>query len=149
MSAIPALCVGMIGANFMGRAHSNAWRQAPRFFDLPADIRLHTICARSPASLEKARADLGWEHASTDWRAVIADPAIDIVDICTPNDPHAAIAIAAAHHGNAILCEKPLALRISSAPLSRRKVSTPPSPMACKMKKSSPPLPKAPKNGSG
>ncbi len=115
MSARRTLSVGMIGSNFMGRTHSNAWRQAPRFFDLPADIRMHTICARSAAPLEKARAQLGWEHASTDWRAVVADPAIDIIDICTPNDSHAEIAIAAARNGKAILCEKPLGLNVSQA----------------------------------
>jgi predicted dehydrogenase len=110
MPAKTSLSVAMIGHNFMGKAHSNAWRQAPRFFDLPAAIRLHTICGRSSASVEKARARLGWENASTDWRAVVANPEIDIIDICTPNDSHAEIAIAAAQHGKAILCEKPLAL---------------------------------------
>jgi predicted dehydrogenase len=112
MSSKKVLSVGMIGYNFMGKAHSNAWRQAPRFFDLPADVRLHTICGRSAASVEKARVQLGWEEASTDWRAVVSDPEIDIVDICTPNDSHAEIAIEAARHGKAILCEKPLALNV-------------------------------------
>jgi len=109
------LRVGMIGHQFMGKAHSNAWRQAPRFFDLPAGLRLHTLCGRNPASVEKARAQLGWENASTDWRAVVADPDIDIIDICTPNDSHAEIAIAAAQHRKAILCEKPLALDVPQA----------------------------------
>jgi len=109
------LNVGMIGHNFMGKAHSNAWRQAPRFFDLPADIRLHTLCGRSADSAETARQQLGWEHASTDWRAVVSDPAIDIIDICTPNDSHAEIAIAAAHRRKAILCEKPLAVDLHQA----------------------------------
>jgi predicted dehydrogenase len=107
------LNVGMIGYNFMGKAHSNAWRQAPRFFDLPADVHLHTICGRNAKSVEAARAQLGWEKASTDWKAVVADPEIDIVDICTPNDSHHEIAIAAARHGKAILCEKPLAMDVA------------------------------------
>lgn len=107
------LNVGMIGYNFMGKAHSNAWRQAPRFFDLPADVHLHTICGRNTKSVEAARARLGWEKASTDWKAVVADPEIDIVDICTPNDSHHEIAIAAARHGKAILCEKPLAMDVA------------------------------------
>jgi len=115
MSAKPALSVGMIGCNFMGKAHSNAWRQAPRFFDLPAEVRLHTICARSADSVEKARVQFGWDHAVTDWRDIVSDPSIDIVDICTPNDSHAEIAIAAAQHGKAILCEKPLALNVTQA----------------------------------
>jgi predicted dehydrogenase len=109
------LRVGMIGAKFMGKAHSNAWRQAPRFFDLPADVHLDTVCARSPQDVEKARQQFGWENAATDWRAVVANPAIDVIDICTPNDSHAEIAIAAARAGKAILCEKPLALNVRQA----------------------------------
>jgi predicted dehydrogenase len=115
MSSRQTLRVGMIGHNFMGKAHSNAWRQAPRFFDLPAGIRLHTICGRTAGSVEKARQNLGWEKAATDWRAVVSDPDIDIIDICTPNDSHAEIAIAAARNGKAILCEKPLALNVREA----------------------------------
>ncbi len=107
------LNVGMIGYNFMGKAHSNAWRQAGKFFDLPAKIRLKTICGRTAASVEQAREQLGWETASTDWRAVLADPEIDIVDITTPNDSHAEIAIAAAQAGKAILCEKPLGMDVA------------------------------------
>ena len=107
------LTVGMIGYNFMGRAHSNAWRQAPRFFDLPADIRLKTLCGRSQNRVQLASKNLGWEKAVTDWRDVIADPEIDIVDITTPNDTHAEIAIAAAEAGKAILCEKPLGLDLT------------------------------------
>ncbi len=107
--------VGMIGYNFMGQAHSNAWRQAGRFFDLPGTPVLHTICGRNAAKTEAAREKLGWDKASTDWRQVINDPDIDIVDICTPNDSHAEIAIAAAKAGKHILCEKPLALDVAQA----------------------------------
>lgn len=107
------LNIGMIGYNFMGKAHSNAWRQAPRFFDLPADVRLHTICGRTPKSVEAARDQLGWEKAATDWRAVVSDPEIDVVDVCTPNDSHCEIVLEAAKHGKAILCEKPLAMDVS------------------------------------
>ncbi len=107
------LNIGMIGYNFMGKAHSNAWRQAGKFFDLPADINLHTICGRTPKSVEAARQQLGWEKASTDWRAVVADPEIDVVDICTPNDSHCEIALEAARHGKAILCEKPLGMDVA------------------------------------
>jgi len=104
------LNVGLIGHSFMGKAHSNAWRQAPRFFDLPAGVCLHTICGRNPATTRAAAARFGWGKVSTDWRAVVSDPGIDIIDICTPNDSHAEIAIEAARHGKAILCEKPLAM---------------------------------------
>jgi predicted dehydrogenase len=115
MTSKKILRVGMIGYNFMGKAHSNAWRQAPRFFDLPAEVRLHTICGRSAAGVEKARGQLGWERASTDWRAVVSDPEIDVVDICTPNDSHAEIAMEAARQGKAILCEKTLAMDVKQA----------------------------------
>lgn len=106
------LRVGMIGYRFMGKAHSNAWRQAPHFFPLKAKVELHTICGRDPKGVEAARDQLGWVNASTDWEAVINNPAIDIIDINTPNDSHAEIAIAAARAGKHILCEKPLALNV-------------------------------------
>ena len=109
------LRVGLIGYNFMGKAHSNAWRQAPRFFDLPAKVELHTICGRDATKVAAAAENLGWSHSTTDWRTVVADPEIDIVDICTPNDTHAEIAIEAARNGKAILCEKPLARSVAEA----------------------------------
>src|SRR5262245_34760724 len=93
------LRVGMIGYRFMGKAHSNAWRQAPHFFPLKAGVEMHTICGRDPKAVKAAQKALGWERASTDWRAVIKDPEIDIVDINTPNDSHAQIAVAAARAG--------------------------------------------------
>jgi len=103
----------MIGYRFMGKAHSNAWRQAPRFFNLPADVEMNTIVGRDPKSLEEARVQLGWKNASTDWKAVVNSPDIDIIDINTPNDSHAEIAIAAAKAGKHILCDKPLALNVA------------------------------------
>jgi predicted dehydrogenase len=109
------LSIALIGTKFMGRAHSNAWRQAPHFFDLPARIRMAVICGRDPVFTRRAAKILGWESSSADWETVVADPGIDIVDICTPNNSHAEIAIAAAHHGKAILCEKPLACTVSEA----------------------------------
>ncbi|MGA3172437.1 MAG: Gfo/Idh/MocA family oxidoreductase [Chthoniobacteraceae bacterium] len=115
MTPRKTLRIGMIGYEFMGKAHSNGWRQVGRFFDLPADVQLRTICGRSAAPLERARVKFGWDQSSTDWRAVVADPDIDIVDICTPNDSHAEIAIEAARHGKAVICEKPLALDVPQA----------------------------------
>jgi predicted dehydrogenase len=109
------LRVGMIGYRFMGRAHSNAWRQAPRFFPLKAHVELHTVCGRDAQAVQSARAQLGWEHATTDWREVVENPLIDVVDINTPNDSHAEIAIAAARNGKHVLCEKPLALNVRQA----------------------------------
>jgi predicted dehydrogenase len=114
--AAKTLNVGMIGYNFMGKAHSNAWRQVNRFFpDLPGKVHLSTICGRNQAAVERARDVLGWEKAATDWRQVVEDPSIDIIDITTPNDTHAEIAIAAAQAGKAILCEKPLARTVEEA----------------------------------
>ena len=107
------LRVGLIGYNFMGKAHSNAWRQAGRFFDLPAEIEMRTLCGRSPAGVNAAAANLGWGRTSTDWREVVSDPEIDIVDICTPNDCHYEIAVEAAKQGKAVLCEKPLAMTVA------------------------------------
>jgi predicted dehydrogenase len=78
-------------------------------------VELATICGRNPVEVEKARVTFGWQSAATDWRAVIADPAIDIIDITTPNDTHAEIAIVAAKAGKAVLCEKPLARTLAEA----------------------------------
>jgi len=105
----------MVGYRFMGKAHSNAWRQAPHFFPLKAHVELHTLCGRNSAGVQAARAQLGWQNAATDWREVIESPLIDIVDICTTNDAHAEIAIAAARAGKHVLCEKPLALNVKQA----------------------------------
>ncbi|MBG86892.1 MAG: dehydrogenase [Verrucomicrobiales bacterium] len=110
------LRIGMIGYKFMGKAHSNAWRQVNRFFpDLPAQVELDTICGRNEKAVEAARKSLGWKRAETDWRAVVDDPSINVIDINTPNDTHAEIAIAAAKSGKAILCEKPLARGVGEA----------------------------------
>lgn len=109
------LRVGMIGYGFMGKAHSNAWRQAPYFFPLKAKIELHTICGRRAAGVQAARIQMGWQFAATDWREVVESPLIEVVDINTPNDSHCEIAVAAAKAGKHVLCEKPLALNVKQA----------------------------------
>ena len=109
------LRVGLIGYRFMGRAHSNAWRQAPRFFNLKANVELHTLCGRHAAGVQAARAQLGWQKAATDWQEVVESPLIDIVDIVTPTNFHAEMAIAAVKNGKHVLCEKPLALNVKQA----------------------------------
>src|SRR5580765_5522867 len=109
------LRVGMIGYGFMGKAHSNAWRQAPHFFPLKAKIEMHTICGRDRARVESARGQLRWQFAATDWEEVVESPLIDIVDIRTSNVSHTEIALAAARAGKHILCEKPLALTAGDA----------------------------------
>lgn len=113
MPAPASLRIGMIGYNFMGKAHSNAWRQVGRFFDLPVTAEMRTICGRNAEKVARARDRFGWQNACTDWRDVVADPAIDIIDIATPNNTHAEIAIAAARAGKAVLCEKPLAVSVA------------------------------------
>lgn len=104
--------VGLIGYRFMGRAHSNAWRQAPRFFPLKANVEMHTICGRNATGVSAARAQLGWQNSTTDWREIVDSPLIDIVDISTPTDSHAEIAIAALKNGKHVLCEKPMGLNL-------------------------------------
>jgi len=106
------LRVGLIGYKFMGRAHSNAWRQAPKFFNLKANIEMHTICGRDTAAVQAARAHLGWQFATTDWREIVESPLIDIVDIATPTFTHAEIAMAALKNGKHVLCEKPMGMNL-------------------------------------
>jgi predicted dehydrogenase len=107
--------IGMVGYKFMGRTHSNAWRQAARFFDVPLEPVLHTLCGRNPDAVRAAADQLGWGHIATDWRELIDNPAIDIIDVSTANDTHAEISIAAARAGKAVLCEKPLARTVAEA----------------------------------
>jgi predicted dehydrogenase len=109
------LNIGMIGYKFMGRAHSNAWAQADKFFDLKARPVLKVICGRDKSGVTNACTRWGWNQFVTDWHEVVEDATIDIVDINTPNDTHAEIAIAAAKAGKAVLCEKPLALDVKQA----------------------------------
>ncbi len=111
----PRVRVAMVGYGFMGAAHSQGWRVAPRFFDLDADPELSVIVGRDGERVEQAREKFGWLRAETDWRRVIDDPAIDIVDICSPGDSHAEIAIAALDAGKHVLCEKPLANTVDEA----------------------------------
>lgn len=109
------LRVGMVGYRFMGKAHSNAWRQAPRFFSLKAHVEMHMICGRNAAGVQAARLQFGWQNSSTDWREIVESPLIDIVDIVTPTDSHAEIALAALQNGKHVICEKPLALNVKQA----------------------------------
>jgi predicted dehydrogenase len=111
----PKLRVAMIGYQFMGRAHANAWRQAGRFFELPAEVELAVLCGRTRGAVESAAAKLGFAEAATDWEEVVHRPDVDVVDICTPGDSHAEIAIHAAGAGKAVLCEKPLANDVADA----------------------------------
>jgi predicted dehydrogenase len=104
------LNIGMIGYGFMGRAHSNAYRKVNNFFDLAYRPVLKAACARNLANVKPFADKWGYESIETDWRKLIERKDIDLVDICTPNNTHAEIAIAAAQAGKMILCEKPLAM---------------------------------------
>ena len=109
------LNVGMIGYKFMGKTHSNAWRQVDKFFPVAARPVLHTICGRDKKGVTAAAKKFGWSHAVTRWQDVVANPEIDVLDINTANDTHAEISIAAAKAGQHVLCEKPLALNVREA----------------------------------
>ncbi|HET9008479.1 MAG TPA: Gfo/Idh/MocA family oxidoreductase, partial [Actinomycetes bacterium] len=98
-----------------GNAHSQAWRTAPHFFDLPLTPVLKVVCGRDADRAAEAAEKLGWQESSDDWRAVIARDDIHVVDICTPGDSHAEIAIAALAAGKHVLCEKPLANTVEEA----------------------------------
>jgi len=104
------LNIGMIGYGFMGRAHSNAYSQVNHFFDLQYRPVLKAICARDEAKAKAFAATWGYESVETDWRKLIARKDIDAIDICTPNNMHREIALAAAAAGKTILCEKPLSM---------------------------------------
>lgn len=113
--AKPTINVCLIGQKFMGRAHSNAYKQAANFFELPVDPALHTIVARDLPSLETFAANWGWANATTDWKAAVADPAIGLVDVTTPNNKHLDFVVAALEAGKHVACEKPLAATLSDA----------------------------------
>ena len=104
------LNIGMIGYGFMGRAHSNAYSKVNHFFDLQYRPVLKAICARDEAKAKAFAATWGYESVETDWRKLIARKDIDAIDICTPNNMHSEIALAAAAADKTILCEKPLAM---------------------------------------
>jgi predicted dehydrogenase len=107
--------VGMVGYKFMGKAHSHAYHDVARFFDLTAEPAMVALCGRDEAAVRAAAARFGWQGHETDWRRLVARPDIDLVDIGTPNNMHAEIAIAAAEHGKHVLCEKPLAMDLDQA----------------------------------
>jgi predicted dehydrogenase len=104
------LNIGLIGYGFMGRAHSNAFRKAGNFFDLPYRPVLKAVCGRDQGKVRAFAGTWGYESVETDWRKLIDRPDIDVVDIACPNDMHREIALAAAKAGKMILCEKPLAM---------------------------------------
>jgi predicted dehydrogenase len=110
-----SLRVAMIGYGFMGAAHSQGWRTAHRVFDLPAEPEMAVLVGRNAAAVDQAARKWGWAESATDWWKVVARDDIDVVDIVTPGDSHAEIAIAALEAGKHVLCEKPLANTVEEA----------------------------------
>ena len=110
-----AVNVCLIGHKFMGRTHSNAYLKVGKFFDLPVLPVMHTIVGRNKPELEEFAARWGWQHTSTEWKEAIKNPEISLVDIGTPNNMHAEMAIAALEAGKHVACEKPLAGNLAEA----------------------------------
>ena len=103
-----SLNIGLVGYGFMGRTHSNAFHQAPHFFDLPRTPVLKAVAARNEARVKAFADNWGYESYVTDWRDLVNRKDIDVIDIAAPNDVHHDIAIAAARAGKMVMCEKPL-----------------------------------------
>jgi predicted dehydrogenase len=111
----PVIGVGMVGHAFMGRVHSQAWRSVSAFFDLPVVPSMAVLGGRSPERTAEAARRLGWAAAETDWKRLVERDDVQIVDVCTPGDSHAEIAIAALAAGKHVMCEKPLANTVAEA----------------------------------
>src|SRR5690606_17852074 len=106
--------IGLIGCGFMGRTHSNGYNRIRNFFpELQVLPELKAVCSRNADNVKAFAEQWGYESYETDWRKIIERDDIDAVDICTPNDTHAEIAIAAAEKGKMVLCEKPLARTVA------------------------------------
>jgi predicted dehydrogenase len=101
--------VALIGYKFMGRAHSNAYRQVTRFFDVDPVPRMRVICGRDEGGVRAAAAQLGWDEYATDYRAVVTRDDVGLVDVSSPGDSHKEMTLAALAAGKHVLCEKPLA----------------------------------------
>ncbi|MDX3094664.1 Gfo/Idh/MocA family oxidoreductase [Streptomyces sp. ME01-24h] len=114
-AASPALGIGMVGYAFMGATHSHAWRTVGHVFDLPMRPVLAAIGGRDAGAVRAAAARHGWAAAETDWRALVHRDDVHVVDVCTPGDSHAEIAVAALEAGKHVLCEKPLANSVAEA----------------------------------
>ncbi|SVD66569.1 uncharacterized protein METZ01_LOCUS419423, partial [marine metagenome] len=108
--------VGLIGYSFMGKAHSHAYKDMPFFFPEAAGVPvMKAICGRNRANVKDAANTFGWDEYETNWKDLIARNDIDMIDISTPGDSHAEIAIAAAEAGKHVFCEKPLANNLEEA----------------------------------
>jgi predicted dehydrogenase len=106
------LNIGMVGCGFMGRAHSNAYHRVNQFFDVAYRPVLKALAVTTKERGEEFARRWGWQRVESDWRKMVEAPDIDLIDICSPNNTHHAIALAAAARGKIILCEKPLAMNL-------------------------------------
>src|SRR5918994_573665 len=107
--------VCLIGQKFMGRTHSNAFLKVGKFFDVPVEPVMHTICGRNQAELKEFQERWGWRNSSTDWERAVRSDEIGLVDVGTPNHLHAEMSIAALEAGKHVACEKPLAGTLADA----------------------------------
>ena len=107
--------IGLVGYAFMGQAHSQAWRSVHRFFEVPLIPRMAALCGRDRDAAGAAAARLGWSAVETDWRELVRRDDVQLVDVCTPGDSHAEIALAALAAGKHVLCEKPLSNSVAEA----------------------------------
>ncbi len=110
-----SLGVGMVGYAFMGAAHSQAWRNAPAFFDLPVHPAMNVLCGRDTSAAGETARRFGWGAVVSDWKELLRRDDVQLVDVCTPGDTHAEISIAALEAGRHVLCEKPLANSVAEA----------------------------------
>ncbi len=111
----------MIGYGFMGKAHSNAHKKVGHFFPSQYQPVLQVLCARDPARAKAFADTWGYKHVVSDWREAVMRDDVDAVDICTPNNLHCEIAIAAANAGKMVLCEKPLSMDNGWLPPSKKR----------------------------
>jgi predicted dehydrogenase len=107
--------IGLIGSKFMGRAHSNAWLNVGRFFPNAGAGNMHTVAARNTDEVAEFASQWGWTHSTSDWRTMLDNPDIDLIDVATPNHVHAEQSIAALEAGKNVVCEKPLAGTLADA----------------------------------
>lgn len=107
--------IGIVGTQFMGRAHSNAWMDVDKFYDLPVRPVMRAACDNVAENLQSFCQRFGWQSQETDWRQLVARDDIDVIDICTSNNAHMPIAVAAAQAGKHIICEKPVAMNAAEA----------------------------------
>ena len=107
--------IGMIGTGFMGRAHSNAWNSVNQFFKLPRQASMAMIAGRQEGALKEFARTWGWQERTTDWRALVDDDAVGLVDVATPNNVHREMSVAALQAGKHVVCEKPLAGTLDDA----------------------------------